>query len=71
MKLTIEYEREADDRWIADLVTLPGVMAYGQTREEALTKVKALALSRIADMLAHGELSLDNLIEFEATSLAA
>ena len=39
----IELGRETDGRWIAEVPTLPGVMAYGENRQEALTNVKALA----------------------------
>ena len=53
--MRIEIEREEDGRWIADIPDLPGVMAYGQTREEALAKAKALALRVLADRLDHGE----------------
>ncbi|MGO9272351.1 MAG: type II toxin-antitoxin system HicB family antitoxin [Terriglobia bacterium] len=55
MNLTIEFEREEDGRWLADIVDLPGVMAYGQTREEAGARVQALALRVLADRLEHGE----------------
>ncbi len=53
--LVIELEREEDGRWIADVEALPGVMVYGATREEAITRVQALALHVIADRLEHGE----------------
>jgi len=55
--LTVEFDREEDGRFLADIPALPGVMAYGKTREEALEKVKALALHVVADMLEHGELA--------------
>ncbi len=55
MRLTVEYEREEDGRWLAEVPDLPGVMAYGSTREEALAAVEALALRVIADRLEHGE----------------
>ncbi len=71
MKLTIEFDREEDGRWIADITSLPGVMVYGATREEALIKVKALALGHIADLMNHGELVVDNVIKFEEATLAA
>lgn len=58
MKLTIEFEREDDTRWMAEAVDLPGVMAYGSSRAEASTRVRALALHRLADMVAHAELDL-------------
>jgi predicted RNase H-like HicB family nuclease len=54
-KLVIELEHEDDGRWIADVPSLPGVMAYGQSREEALARVEALALRVLADRLEHGE----------------
>ena len=55
MNLNIEIEREEDDRWLAEVPVLPGVMVYGQTREEAIARVKALALRVLADRLEHGE----------------
>jgi predicted RNase H-like HicB family nuclease len=51
----IEIEREEDGRWIGEIPDLPGVMVYGQTRDEAISKVEALALRAIADRLEHGE----------------
>lgn len=54
-ELIIEIEQEDDGRWIADVPDLPGVMAYGSTREEATRNVQALALRVIADRLEHGE----------------
>jgi predicted RNase H-like HicB family nuclease len=53
--LRVEVEREDDGRWIADVVDLPGVLAYGQTREEAVERAKALSLRVLADRLEHGE----------------
>lgn len=53
--LRIEFEREDDGRWIADIPVLPGVMAYGATRDEARGRVEALALRALADRLDHGE----------------
>ena len=48
MTLLIEIEQEEDGRWIAEVVDLPGVLAYGRTREEAKAKVQALALRVVA-----------------------
>jgi len=45
MTLKIETEQEQDGRWLADVVDLPGAMAYGETRDEALTAVEALAFN--------------------------
>ena len=53
--MKIEIEREEDGRWIAEVSELPGAMVYGQTREEALAKVEALALRILADRIEHGE----------------
>jgi predicted RNase H-like HicB family nuclease len=55
MKFNVEIEREDDGRWIADVVDLPGAMAYGQTREQAVSRAEALALRILADRLENGE----------------
>lgn len=52
---TIEFDREDDGRWIAEAPSLEGVMAYGSSREDARSKVEALALRVLADRLEHGE----------------
>ena len=51
MVVTIELEREADGRWIAEVPSLPGVLTYGTTRDEAVARVQALALRVFADRL--------------------
>lgn len=53
--LAIEYYREEDGRWLADIPALPGVTAYGRTKRQATAAVQALALRLIADRLEHGE----------------
>ncbi|MBM4028899.1 MAG: type II toxin-antitoxin system HicB family antitoxin [Planctomycetes bacterium] len=53
--MQIEIDRENDGRWIAEVPDLPGVMVYGSSREEAISKVKALALRVWADRLDNGE----------------
>lgn len=45
----IEFEQEEDGRWLADIPALPGVMAYGKTKEDAEVNVTALALRVLAD----------------------
>jgi len=55
MKLTIEIEREDDERWLAEVPQLPGVMVYGETRDDAIRRVQVLALRVLADRLEHGE----------------
>lgn len=52
---TVEIEREDDGRWLGEVVDLPGVLAYGSNREEAVAKAKALAFRVLADRLEHGE----------------
>jgi predicted RNase H-like HicB family nuclease len=52
---TIEIELEDDGRWLAEVPALAGVMAYGHDRDEALTRVQALALRVIAERLEHRE----------------
>ena len=51
----VETEQEEDGRWLAEVVELSGVLAYGETQEAALSKVQALALRVIAERLEHGE----------------
>ena len=67
MRFEVEFEREEDGRWIADVPDLPGVVVYGATKEEALRAVEALALRVLADRLEHGELDADLItVSFEA-----
>lgn len=67
MKFLVEIEQEQDGRWIAEVVDLPGVLAYGQTVDEAKVKVQALALRVVADRLEHSEAAPDLLsISFAA-----
>ncbi len=61
VKLTIDLDREEDGRWIAEALELPGVMCYGQTREEAISNTERLAIEVIADRIAHGELPSSSL----------
>jgi predicted RNase H-like HicB family nuclease len=53
--MKIEIEREEDGRWIAEIPDLPGVMVYGDSRNEAISKAEVLALRVLADRLEHGE----------------
>jgi predicted RNase H-like HicB family nuclease len=64
---TIELDRETDGRWIAEVVELPGVLAYGASEDDAIARVQALALRVVADRLEHDEASRDFLnISFAA-----
>lgn len=56
MNFTVKLEQETDGRWIAEVTDIPGALAYGQSQEEALARVEALALRVIADRLDHGEI---------------
>jgi len=67
MTFTVEYEREDDGRWLAEVVELPGVLAYGGNSDEAIARAQALALRVLADKLEHGEGSP----EFVSISFAA
>jgi len=55
LNLQIETQQEDDGRWIAETPDLPGVMVYGDTHEQAVTRVKELALRILADRLENGE----------------
>lgn len=55
MHLSIEYEREEDGRWLAEVPELPGVLTYGATAEDAMVKAEALALRVLAERLEQGE----------------
>jgi predicted RNase H-like HicB family nuclease len=57
MNYDIEYEREEDGRWIAEVPKLPGVLAYGITADEAMRKAETLALRVLADRLEMAECS--------------
>jgi predicted RNase H-like HicB family nuclease len=57
-QFTIELEQETDGRWIAEIPEVPGVMAYGETQQQAIAQVQALVLRVIADRLEHGEMNL-------------
>jgi predicted RNase H-like HicB family nuclease len=55
MDFTVEVEQEDDGRWLAEVLEIPGALAYGDSQNEAIAKVKALALRVLADRLEHGE----------------
>ncbi|QNI32811.1 type II toxin-antitoxin system HicB family antitoxin [Alloacidobacterium dinghuense] len=64
MQFQVEFDREEDGRWIAEITNLPGAMAYGMTREEALAAVEAIALRALAEKLETGRESLKSSVEF-------
>lgn len=52
--MTIETEREEDGRWFSEVMEIPGVMAYGQTRRESIRRARALA-EDVADLVVIGK----------------
>jgi predicted RNase H-like HicB family nuclease len=66
VSLHVDFLRDSDGSWVADVPAIPGVMAYGTTKATALRNVQALALRVIADMLQEGEIKrLEAPISFE------
>ena len=55
MDFKIECEREEDGRWFAEVPQLPGVLAYGDSPDEAMSRAEVLALRVLAEHLEHGE----------------
>jgi len=55
VNLNIEYEQEEDGRWLAEVVGLPGVLAYGDTVDEAMIKAEILALKVLVEKLEQEE----------------
>jgi predicted RNase H-like HicB family nuclease len=55
LRFIIETERETDGRWIAEIPQVPGALAYGETREEAVNKAYAIALRSVADDVEHSK----------------
>ena len=61
MHFTIESEREDDGRWLAEVPELPGVLAYGGSKAQALARAQVLALRVLAERLEHGEGSAESI----------
>jgi predicted RNase H-like HicB family nuclease len=57
MTFCVEIDQETDGRWIAEIPQIPGAMAYGSTRQEAILRAEALALRVLAERIEHGETS--------------
>ena len=55
MTFTVKYEQEEDGWWLAEVLELPGVLAYGRSSDEAVAKAQALASRVLADRLERGE----------------
>ena len=59
MILRIELDKEEDGRWMAEVIDIPGALAYGSTSDQAKANVQAIALRVLADRLEHGETTSD------------
>lgn len=67
MKRNVQLELGADGRWAAEVMEIPGALAYGESSGHALAEAKALALRGIADRIEHGESAPDiDIISSEA-----
>ncbi len=55
MDFTIETDQEEDGRWLAEVPQLPGVLAYGDTRSQAMSRAQVLALRVIAERLENSD----------------
>jgi predicted RNase H-like HicB family nuclease len=55
LRFIIETEQETDGRWIAEISQVPGALAYGKTKEEAINKAYAIALRSVADDVEHSQ----------------
>jgi predicted RNase H-like HicB family nuclease len=66
LRFIIETELETDGRWIAEIPQVPGALAYGTTREEAVNKAYAIALRSIADDVEHSDQAPPNSISLES-----
>ena len=67
----VEFDREEDGRWIAEVSDLPGVLAYGRTRKEALANVQAVAFGVLAADVKRGRRDPKTLMQVEFVARAA
>jgi predicted RNase H-like HicB family nuclease len=65
LRFVIETELENDGRWIAEISQVPGALAYGSTKEQAINKAYAIALRSVADDVEHSQAAPPNLISLE------
>jgi predicted RNase H-like HicB family nuclease len=65
LRFVIETEQEVDGRWIAEIGQVPGALAYGKTKEEAINKAYAIALRSVADDVEHSQQDPPNSISLE------
>ena len=65
LRFVVETELETDGRWIAEIPQVPGALAYGTTKEEAVNKAYAIALRSVADDVEHSHDAPPNSISLE------
>lgn len=65
LRFIVETELETDGRWIAEIPQVPGALAYGKTKEEAISKAYAIALRSVADDVEHSQQTPPTSISFE------
>ena len=61
MNFTLECEREEDGRWLAEVVELPGALAYGTSANQAMARAEVLALRVLAERLENDEVDPINI----------
>ncbi|MCY7308990.1 MAG: hypothetical protein LH632_23245 [Rhodoferax sp.] len=61
MNFTLECEREEDGRWLAEVVELPGALAYGTSANQAMAKADVVALRVLAERLENEEVDPINI----------
>ena len=67
MRYVVEVAREEDGGWLAEVLDMPGAVAFGETRDEALRAAEALVLRTLADRVEHREVRAEALeIKFVA-----
>jgi predicted RNase H-like HicB family nuclease len=71
VKLMVEFDREKDGRWIAEVSDLPGVLAYGRSRKEALANVQAVAFAVLAADVKRGRRDPKTLMQVQFVARAA
>jgi predicted RNase H-like HicB family nuclease len=71
VKLMVDFDREVDGRWIAEVSDLPGVLAYGRTRKEALANVQAVAFAVLAAYVKRGRRDPKTLMQVQFVARAA
>ena len=54
VKLTIELDREADGRWIAEIPEL-NVLLYADSKRDAVQRAQSAAWEILLDRIAHGQ----------------